>query len=200
MKKKYIMALLLSQIIIIVFTILFFNKYNKYTEEYKILQYSILIFTILCTVFFMIDIFHVIIKKLKFGRMIIKLGMSTNSKETFRIVPLILMVFGLLNLAVGKNIFIISLSTICIFFSVFCMIRAFVPYGIMEKGVLIFGETFNWSSIKECCINNKESCIEFTINKGNIKDKLVKLQLEDSNYESVIEYLNKINVQLKVNH
>ncbi len=68
---------------------------------------------------------------------------------------MLLITFGLLNLSVWNSIVIISISIISNFFSLFILIRSNTTSGITEDGLFVFGETYNWSNIKKCCIDKK---------------------------------------------
>ncbi len=191
-KARFFMFLIINQIFIITGLGLFLIKFHDNMKKIKMLQLVFSIFICVIIVFSIIDILSVMLRKFNLDKLLIKLEIYGNFNNFIRMMPNILIIFGLLNISVSKNIYLLLLSINSIFFGLTLIVRGiFYPVGLTESRLVFYGATYLLTDIVKCTIKKDNNCIEFMTKKRNF------LFTYHNNLEEIISLLNKNNINIK---
>lgn len=106
------------------------------------------------------------IKKVDYGKVLIELRMESESQSTLKSARTVLLIMGLFNLSISKNIYTIFMSVIAISFAIYLTIKLNMKVGINKKGLFVFGEVYDWRSILSYKMRQDENKMEFYVRKG----------------------------------
>jgi len=202
-RNKYIFTLCISQFVVLAMLGIFFYKLDQKTGVLKTTEIAFIISASIVTILSVIDIFIVLIRKKNLDKIVFKLEANDKYSKFYRSAPSILLIFGFLNIAANRSIYIISMSLIMISIALLFTVRGRVfPIGLSEKGLLFFGEIYKTDSITKCFIDSGNKELEFKINNsifGSISTNSIVLKFPCISADNLIAFLNekKISIEYK---